>query len=521
MKKKLKFLAVLVAISLVFTLVSCGDGGHNNNNNNETPGGDEAKKDTLTIATTQDRGTLDPMYMLGYDSLNAMRMIYETLWDFDSNGEQVWILATDLEMVEPTVWHIRLREGVTFANGNPFTAEDVVFSLWRGNNRVGEPAYLPELNLDKTRALDDYTVELVFNSYDLSYVAGMASLFMFDKESFDEEAIATTPIGTGPYVLDDYVINSHIDLKARDDYWGTPPAIKNLKFRVLSEDSQRVNAMQIGTVDIAQIPYQDIEFVQGLDGVTVHMFDPAMTRTLFFNPSEQSVFYNNPDARKAVALAIDSQAIADIAYSGFADVSRLPVAVSNVDVEDSYLDLGVYGIGYNPELAREYAEKAGIVGKKILLINNGSSDAVVVSELIQADLKDIGIEVEVQSLDPGSWLTIVFDDTQYDMAIDFTTAPSRTLAQNFYAWTLYHVGGSYTRNPWPGKDRFLALISDIMSVADSEELSSRFEELLDLHNEAMLWYSLVDIKYAYGYNSDLKGYEPLLMGNVNYANLSW
>ena len=128
--------------------------------------------------------------------------------------------------------------------------------------------------------------------------------------------------------------------------------------------------MQIGTVDIAQIPYQDIEFVQGLDGLPF-ICSTAMTRTLFFNPSEQSVFYHNPDARKAVALAIDSQAIADISYSGFADVSRLPVAVANVDVEDSYLDLGVYGIGYNPELAREYAEKAGIVGKKILLINNG------------------------------------------------------------------------------------------------------------------------------------------------------
>ena len=83
------------------------------------------------------------------------------------------------------------------------------------------------------------------------------------------------------------------------------------------------------------------------------------------------------------------------------------------------------------------------------------------------------------------------------MAIDFTIAPSRTLAQNFYSWTLYHVG-VLTRNPWPGKDRFLALISDIMSVADSEAFRSRFEELLDLHNEAMLWYSLVDIKYAYG-----------------------
>jgi len=371
------------------------------------------------------------------------------------------------------------------------------------------------------RALDDYTVELVLNAYDLSYVAGMSSLVMFDKESFDEETAATTPNGTGPYVLEDYVINSHIYLKARDDYWGEKPAIKNLKFRIMSEDSQRVNALQTGTVDIAKVPFQDIEFVQTLDDINVYLVDSSMSRALYFNPSEHSIFYNNPDARKAVALAIDRQAIADIAYSGFAEVSRLPVSMANVDVEDRFLDVGIYGIGYNPELAKEYAEKAGIVGKKILLINNGSSDAVVVSELIQADLKDIGIEVEVQSLDPGSWLSIVFDDTQYDMCIDFTSAPSMTLAQNFYAWVLYHIGGSYTRNPWPGKDRYLELVNDIMAVDDPAELSERYMELIELHTEAMLWYSLVDMKDATGYNSDLKNFNPMLMGNVNYAKLSW
>jgi peptide/nickel transport system substrate-binding protein len=513
-----KFFAVLVAISPVFALVACG-GGNDDNNNSNSPGGEA--KDTLTVAFTQDRGTLDPMYMIGYDSMNAMRMVYETLWDFDKNGEQVWTLATDLEIIEPTVWHIHIREGVTFANGNPFTAEDVVFSLWRGNNRVGEPDYLPELNLDKTRALDDYTVELVLNAYDLSYVAGMSSLVMFDKESFDEETAATTPNGTGPYVLEDYVINSHIYLKARDDYWGEKPAIKNLKFRIMSEDSQRVNALQTGTVDIAKVPFQDIEFVQTLDDINVYLVDSSMSRALYFNPSEHSIFYNNPDARKAVALAIDRQAIVDLAYSGFAEVSRLPVSMANVDVEDRFLDVGIYGIGYNPELAKEYAEKAGIVGKKILLINNGSSDAVVVSELIQADLKDIGIEVEVQSLDPGSWLTIVFDDTQYDMCIDFTSVPSMTLAQNFYAWVLYHIGGSYTRNPWPGKDRYLELVNDIMAVDDPAELSERYMELVEMHTEAMLWYSLVDMKDATGYNSDLKNFNPMLMGNVNYAKLSW
>ncbi|MDR2357314.1 MAG: ABC transporter substrate-binding protein [Oscillospiraceae bacterium] len=537
-----KVLAIFLVFCVAFTLFSCGKGGSETPAGEASGGGDDATatgggqaeespsvepgnvsavRDTLNVAMTQDRGTLDPSYMMGYDLLNAMRMVYDVLWDIDGEGNQIWLLATDLEVVEPTVWHVTLRQGVTFANGNPFTADDVLFSLYRGNNRTGEPATFPVLNLEKSKALDEYTVEIVFDSYELSYRNGFSLLYIYDAESFDEETAATTPNGTGPYEVTDYVINSHLDLTVRDGYWGEKPAIENLHFAIMSEDTQRVTALQTGLVDIASVPYQDIEFVQTLSDLTVVVTSPAMSKALYFNPAETSVFYDNPDARKAVALAIDTQAIADIAYSGFAKVSRMPVAVDNIDAEDRFMDLGVYGIGYDPELAGEYAEKSGLRDKEILLINNGTSDSQVVAELIQANLKEIGVTVNVQNLDPGSWLSIVFDDTQYDVAVDFTTAPSMTLAQNYYSWINYHVGGAYTRNPWPGKDRALELAGKVMSVSDPQELSEIYMELTTLQTEAMLWFSLVDMTQAAAYNSGLSGYNPLLFGNVNYAGLSW
>ncbi len=67
----------------------------------------------------------------------------------------------------------------------------------------------------------------------------------------------------------------------------------------------------------------------------------------------------------------------------------------------------------------------------------------------------------------------------------------------------------------------MELVNDIMAVDDPAELSERYMELVEMHTEAMLWYSLVDMKDATGYNSDLKNFNPMLMGNVNYAKLSW
>jgi peptide/nickel transport system substrate-binding protein len=400
--------------------------------------------------------------------------------------------------------------------------------LKRANNRTGEPATFPLLNLEKTKALSEYIVEIVFDSYDMSYKYSFSTTLMFDTETCGgdilAESLSTTPNGTGPYAVTDYLINGYLDLTAREGgYWGEKPAIKSLHFEIMTEDSQRVTALETGLVDIASVPYADVEYVQTLENYTVNIgaASSGTSIALYFNPAENSPFYDNPDARKAVALAIDKQAIAEIAYSGFASASRLPVSVYSSGIEERFMDIGVYGIGYNPELAKELAEQAGIIGKEILVIDNGSPDRQVVAELIQANLKEIGIEVKIQNLDAGSWFAVVFDDTMFDMAIDITGIPSNTVAQNYYSWINFHIGGSFTRNPWPGKERALELANRVMSISDPKELSDTCMELTQLQIDAMLWYNLVDLKSATAYNSDINGYETMYAGNVNYASLAW
>ena len=545
MKYLKKTLAVLLVLVMVFAAVACGGTTTDNNNtaNNSTDnggaadtgnsgsndansggatGGNTSKKDTLSFTCTVDSGTLDPMQILGYDTGFAMRMVYETLWDIDSKGNMVMILATDLTFVEPTIWHIKLREGVFFSNGNPFTAEDALFSIFRGNTMPGAPPFLPELNLEESKVLDEYTIELIFNNYDLSLTAGMASVSMFYVESFDEETVPTTPMGTGPYIMTTYVINSHIYLEARESgYWGDAPAIKNIHCKVLAEDFQRVNALETGTSDISSIPFQDIEYVESLDGITVALSDSTYGTCIYFNLTDNTVFFENPDARKAIALAIDNQAVADIAYSGYAKISRLPVSMAHIDWTDDILDLGVYGIGYDPDLARQYAESSGLVGQKLKAICSASAADIAVGELMQSDLQAIGVELEVVTLDAGSIITIAGDPTEFDIFISLTSAPSMTIAQNYSAYIQYMVGGTFLTSPWPGRDRFVELVTGIMAISDPAELQSRYKEMTEIHVDALPWYGIVDQQNANAYNSDLIGYERMLMGNVNFHKLSW
>lgn len=529
-----KVFALLLCCILAISLFACGktetpSGTPDANNpapnsatpkaNDKTPDPAAPVKDSLVVAMSQDSGTLDPMFNIGWDCMNALRMVYEPLWEFDSNREMIYVLATGIDYISPTVWRVHLREGVTFENGNTFNADDAIFTFQRANNRPGATPLLTYLDTEKTSKVDDYTIELVFTQYRVGNDEMFASIYLFDKESFNEDTVTTKTNGTGPFVLTEQVINSQWVVTRRDNYWGEKPALKTISFKVLVEDTQKVNALQTDTVDISTVPFQDISYVQSLDNVEVSLMQSGTSKVLYMNLNERTPFHDNDDARMAVALAVDRQAIIDIAYSGYATISRLPVAVGKLDTEDRILDYGVYGSGQNIELAKQLAISSGLVDKEILLINNGASDSKIVAEIVQDALKEIGVKVNITTLDPGSWLGVVFDASQWDMAVDFTLGNSTVQAYNM--WANMHGGGSFIANDWVGSKRFYELDAIAITEPDAAKRSDMLLEMTQLLADGLIWYSLCDIQSAVAYDKGLQGFEQLNNGSVVYYRMHW
>lgn len=521
MKRAMKILALLLVCLIVVSVTACGKGNDastsNSPSNNASTSGTSSPdsntnsssssgKDTLVIATTSDRGTLDPVYARGGDVNNALGNIYETLWIFDSDGNRVWKLATGLDIIEPTKWIVHVREGVKFSNGNDFDAEDVLFSLWRATRREGHPNDCQYLDYENCKVIDKYTIEINFTQHNIGHeisFAGYSGLGMFDKDSYDEEHIPLNPMGTGPYYLDDYVVNGHVYLEARDDYWGDAPHIKHLKFMMVAEDAQRVNSLQTGAVDICPAPFQDVAYIQdSIPGYSVDIISGTLSQALYMSLNPASIFYNNIDARKAVALCINKQGLVNIAYSGYASASRLPASMGIADVDPAMVDYGIYGLGYNLELAKELAEKSGIVGKDALLINNGGSADRVMCELIQEACREIGLNVTVQSLDQGSWLPTIFSPESYDMCIDMVSG--NTVAGAIYGWARIGTGGSPYDDEYADKERFVELLDKVMMVSDPAQLREMSIELVKLHTDSFFkWFALVDAQSATAYSDNL------------------
>ena len=464
-------------------------------------------RDTVTMAITQDRGTLDPFYTVGWDNQQCMRLIYEPLWEYDQDYDQIrWVLATGVDDSDPLKWIITLRDDVYFANGNQFTAEDALFSLYLANNREGEPPYFRTMNNDLNRKIDDFTIEVVYDEFRVGTMLSYATIFMYDEESYDFDTVAMETNGTGPFEVQEYIIGSHLNLTQRDNYWGTPPPIKNVIFRVLIEEAQRVNALQTGEVDISSVPFQDVDYVRDMPGVEVRLVPARSTRAVFANVTyDQSPFYNNRDARLALFHAIDPQGILDVVYNGFGEIARCPYTMYAADAREMDFDKGIYAGGvYNPELARELAISSGLVdwcnNNQMRFINNGSPDMVTTAELVQGYLRDIGVNIEVQSYDAGSWLAYRFDATSFDMCVDF--AGGSPAATDLAIWWIY-AGNCDAQGDPEYLERYRYLADTILTITDPVVLGEYYTEMTDILSDVAIFHNYVDMMTAQATSTDL------------------
>jgi peptide/nickel transport system substrate-binding protein len=512
--------SLLLLLTLLLSAAACGgnDGG---DISTATPDGntDAADtKDTLRVAVSGDNGTLDPVGMGGSGGFLNIALTYmEPLWDTNGDMERVFVLAESLDAISPTQYTIHLREGVTFSNGNPFTADDVIFTFNLYKNNPNRSFYLQSVDMEKTKKADDYTVEMFFTAANVAQITMMSQTLIVDAESYDAEDFAVHPIGTGPYSVTEYVVGSHTNVEARTDYWDGEPAIKYIEFKVLNEDAQKVTALETGTVDVASIPSQDIEFVKTLSNYTVREAQSILCADIGFNMSSNSVFASK-DARYAVIHAIDRQAIINLAYNGYGYPAVYPFTKHMIDWEDRFANMSeAYDDSYNVELAREYAEKAGIVGATVKIITNGASEYITTAEIIQSQLKEIGVSAVINNYDAASYFEVAFDTTMYDISVYCTATPALMIAD--IVWTTI----AFSDSGWAGPeyDRFIELGAPLMGIDDASERSDIIYEMLQIWTDINPTYGTVETVSATAIAKDIKGVEFWSIGDVRYQDWSF
>jgi peptide/nickel transport system substrate-binding protein len=292
----------------------------------------------LRIATSYKLMTLDPHYANLNENTSLLSHIYERLVYQDEKLALKPGLAVSWSMISDTQWEFKLREGVRFHDGSPFTADDVVYSVERIRDFLQSPSggYRSYVTGIKTvSAKDPLTVIFETSGRTPNFPLLMSSVFVMQRSG---EGFQTTEdlnsgrasVGTGPYKFDSWSSGETLRLTRNDDYWDGRPAWPTVTFRIMESPAARVAALSTGDVDVADsIPARDVSSLKQR-GADVASISAARINFLQFDVEKENVSgvtdksgtaipnpFRDIQVRQALALATDHGVIVGKILSGY------------------------------------------------------------------------------------------------------------------------------------------------------------------------------------------------------------
>ena len=375
----------------------------------------QGRKDAVTLAMTLEPPGLDPTAGAASAIAEIVQYnIFETLTKINPDGSVSPLLAESWE-VSPDLrtYTFKLRRGVKFQNGEPFTAAAVKFSYDRAG---GEKS----TNKDKrtfagitTQVVDDYTVVLLNKEIDpdLLFILGQATSIIVEPKSADTNA--NKPVGTGPYQLQAWNKGSSVVLTAWADYRDAKAIkIKRATFRFISDPAAQVAALLAGDVDaFPRVTPRSVAQFKANPKFQVVVSGSRAKTILAINNGKKPL--QDVRVRRAIAAAIDRKAVIEGAGDGYG----APIGSHYVPGAFGYVD--TTGVNpYDPEKAKKLLAEAGIkTPLELTMTLPPTPYARQGGEVIAAQLAKVGIVAKIQNVEWAQWLSGTYGSKNYDLTI--------------------------------------------------------------------------------------------------------
>ncbi len=510
--RKREIVLLLLAAAMLFAVSSCSK-------KESSEAAAEPARDTIVVQIAADPSDLNPYTLNTNESSRVRNQILEPLLGQGYNMKMTPMLATGYEREDDTHYIFHLREGVKFHNGNDFTAEDVVFSLKTAASIKLSKKYVEFVDVENTVAVDDHTVRVALTKPDLFFLTSISGLQMVDKDAYeaDPDLMSKQPVGTGPYELVDWKLGSEVVLKKFNDYWGEPAKIENVVFRPIGEPSQRAIELETGGIDVI-LDLQASDFTR-FDG------DPKFETYKRVGFRTQSLYYNNSDAsimkskllRQALSYVFDTNAIAKVGYNGFAKPSVTFFTEGFVNYDERF-NKGVF-YEQDIEKAKKLLAEAGYPdGFEVEFYISDSNLDVIVSEIMQNQLAQIGVKATISSYEGAIYRTILNDpNSGWDVALTNMQAPSGHSIDYFNAF----LAEDGLNRPAYRSAEFNKLIKTALITTDEQKSLDLEDQILEILNEDVPFRPLVQVEMLYAWTSDLKNMDIWGQSNVHLSDVSF
>lgn len=470
-------------------------------------------KDTLLITTANETPsvTTNDHNAVAGDYVN--KMTHNCLFYMDDNLAAQPDLVDTYEIVSDTEWVFKLKQGVKFHNGAEMKAEDVKASLELCKTSPEVAQY--GKSTGTIEVVDDYTIKITTDGPQSGLLADLAhhgnailpADLIASGHNFNKE-----PIGTGPYKLVSWNKGESLVYEAFPDYFKGEAPIKNVVWKIIPEGSSRTMALEAGEADlIVEVEGTDVARLKDNPDITV--FDEAGTSHNFMMVNNEIAPFNNQAFRRAIASAIDKEAIVKVALNGAGSPcdAMVPTAFPGATAENAPT--------YDVEKAKAYLAESGLSPAECTFALICSDDTKLrAGQVIQSNLKEnLGIDITLESMDLATYLDVTATG-DYQAAIGGYT--SNTMLA--YVQGVYHsnsIGASNkTRTNIKEVDDLIDAMQATVDPVENEKIVTEFSKFINDNCPQVPLYMRNNVR---AYNKNLAGFNCNAGGNTDYSRFSW
>lgn len=445
MKMK-RLAAALLSATIMVSLAACS--GNNETTSNPESGSEQTNvQETVHLNLTESWG-FEFFYTIitpavtssGYDITYYLTSFYDTLVQYDENGEVVGSLAEDWTVSDDgKIYTFSIKQGVQFSDGSDLTADDVAKSL------LAVPVNLGQYNggygklstiIEDAVVVNDYTVELrltqpyysTLRDLCLANPFGIVSSEQLNDDLTAKDSFKTATYGTGPYMYEGDNNGQTYNFISNPNYWGDKPDVDSFSIKVILDNDAKVLALRNGEVDffsgITKVSSESYEEMKNTEGFGVKI-DEASLQTYYMGYNLSDPIFSDQAVREAMTSAIDKEAVVNSVFGGMFEKAdtffsqSLPYCDVDQKVYEYDLDKAnglLDAAGYIDTDGDGIREKDGVNMTADFLYQTGSASDDDLVVYICDQMKKIGIELTPKSAPMMDWYAMITGG-QYGLTI--------------------------------------------------------------------------------------------------------
>lgn len=434
------------------------------------------QNDTFIYAIDGDPGNdINPISTSGRFDLMAERMLYSTLYNYYGDDDITWLLAESMDISEDMrTLTVHLRDGVKWHDGEPFTADDVVFTyemIMKFPHANGYDGLVYDGQKVEVEKIDDLTVEFRIPVTNPAIVELLpAEHYIFPKhiydgdETFENNPKNAEPVGTGPYMLGEYVAGQYMRFEANAEYFLGAPIIQTMIYQIVSDKNAAMLALRTGEINALVIDNANAVDFEG-SSVEIHAYPEDRVGYVSFNMASDRVQDDN--LRKAVFYAFNREEINTGAY------------LSEEFYENAYSFLPSAALFYtsdlerydnDPEKAQELLAEVDNIPTLRLAFQANNPTTETQALIMQQNLRNVGITLELQATEWNSLIAKMEDPANQDFDLFISGYIMGTDPLNYASLFMTGSASNYSHMSDEELDGLFAAGAIETDVAKREEL---------------------------------------------------